>query len=65
MYKMKTLSHSYLGILYNRKVDLSIEFNRLKNLRKKNKIGYNKLRSDFLSKIKLLEKKAQFFKTII
>jgi len=61
--KMKTLSQTYLGILYNRKVDLSIEFNRLKNLRKQNKIGYKKLRRDVISKIKLLEKKTQFFKT--
>ena len=59
--KMKTLSLAYLGILYNRKVDLSIEFNKLKNLRKRDKIAYNKLKSDVISKIKLLEKKARFF----
>ena len=65
MDKMKILSHAYLGILHNKKVDLSIEFNKLKNLRKKNKIGYEELKSDVISKIKLLEKKTQFFKTII
>ena len=64
MDKMKTISHVYLGILYNKKVDLSIEFNKLKILRKRDKIGYKKLRSDVLSKIKLLEKKTKFFKTI-
>ena len=63
--KMKILSHTYLGILHNKKVDLSIEFNKLKNVRKRDKIGYKKLNSDVISKIKLLEKKAQFFKTII
>jgi len=65
MDKMKILSHAYLGILHNKKVDLSIEFNRLKNLRKEKKIGDKKLRGDILSKIKLLEKKSQFFKTIV
>jgi len=65
MNKLKTLAHAYLGILYNKNVDLSIEFNRLKNLRKKNKIGYKKLKSDVISKINLLEKKSKFFKTIV
>ena len=65
MDKMKILSHSYLGILYNKKVELSIEFNKLKNVRKRDKIGYKKLSSDVISKIKLLEKKAQFFNTIV
>jgi len=62
--KMKILSHVYLGILHNKKVDLSIEFNKMKNLRKRDKIGYKKLKRDVISKIILLEKKAQFFKTI-
>ena len=60
--KMKILSNSYLGILHNKKVDLNIEF---KNLRKKNTIEYKKLRSDVISKIILLEKKARFFNTIV
>jgi len=62
--KMKILSHTYLGILHNRKVDLSIEFNKLKSLRKRDKIGYEEFKSDVRLKIKLLEKKTQFFKTI-
>ena len=65
MDKIKTISHVYLGILHNRKVDLSIKFNKLKNLRNRDKNGYKKLRSDVLSKIKLLEKKTRFFKAIV